>query len=58
MFLHYVLERESSFGADKKHVRDEQTILFAQRPFVMNAEAEIAQAIKGYRNGRMGSIDF
>lgn len=27
-------------------------------PFVMNTEAEIAQAVEDYRNGRMGSIDF
>jgi redox-sensitive bicupin YhaK (pirin superfamily) len=27
-------------------------------PFVMNTEAEIAQAIEDYRNGRMGKIDF
>lgn len=27
-------------------------------PFVMNTEAEIVQAIRDYRNGRMGSIDF
>lgn len=27
-------------------------------PFVMNTEAEIAQAVEDYRNGRMGTIDF
>lgn len=28
------------------------------RPFVMNTQEEIYQAIEDYRNGRMGSIDF
>ena len=27
-------------------------------PFVMNTQAEIRQAIEGYRSGRMGAINF
>lgn len=53
-----VLDREGWFRADEEHTGDGQTVLFARRPFVMNTEAEIVQAIKGYRNGRMSYLDF
>ena len=52
---------DNAFGRSKENlqasIRDHD-ILTSTIPFVISTEAEIIQAIKDYRNGRMSFIDF